>query len=431
MRTFTIAAGVLIILAFLIATYTTIAGRDGERPEVAGLHPDPAEVTPDENAYLLFIAAAEAFVWPDDAKFVTDFLAGRSDADERLVSLIETNREALGLVARGTKMKRCVGPTVTAPEDFTMPGSDWMSLGRLLAARSRQERLAGRAAPAVDACAALLSFATLLQSEANILITYLIGQALLHPGLEQARDLACDAATPRPELDRLAGVLDRIGNLDVGFTRAIQGDYAFAVAEIDRVKGSEKGAAGLFGPDAVSLILSRRGPGYFFQPNKTKRILADIYREMIGNVPRPYSDMTWTNWDAALGLDGTRWRILFRPNAMGRVLLSVMAPMGDGTLLHLCKIKSTLSAARLTVALRRFHLDNGAFPADLQALVPSYLAAVPSDPFDGQPFRYLPEREIVYAVGLDGVDGGGAAPAKGTRGRTGDLVFDFGIRPGR
>jgi hypothetical protein len=44
--------------------------------------------------------------------------------------------------------------------------------------------------------------------------------------------------------------------------------------------------------------------------------------------------------------------------------------------------------ARLDVALRLYQLDHGRPAADLESLVPDYLPELPTDPFDGRPFRY-------------------------------------------
>ena len=41
-------------------------------------------------------------------------------------------------------------------------------------------------------------------------------------------------------------------------------------------------------------------------------------------------------------------------------------------------------------------------------LCPDYLTAVPTDPFDGQPFRYVLKRKIVYSVGEDLQNDGGS-----------------------
>ena len=50
---------------------------------------------------------------------------------------------------------------------------------------------------------------------------------------------------------------------------------------------------------------------------------------------------------------------------------------------------------------RRAH--NGALPTDLNELVPTYLPALPRDPFDGQPLRFKPRTTgyVVYSIGSD------------------------------
>ena len=49
---------------------------------------------------------------------------------------------------------------------------------------------------------------------------------------------------------------------------------------------------------------------------------------------------------------------------------------------------SVLGAAELAVALRRYRLDRGAYPDDLTPLVPTYLPAVPLNPFSARPPDY-------------------------------------------
>jgi hypothetical protein len=46
----------------------------------------------------------------------------------------------------------------------------------------------------------------------------------------------------------------------------------------------------------------------------------------------------------------------------------------------------------------------------IKCLVPSYLDAIPTDPFDGHAIRLAikGDRWIIYSVGPDGVDNGGA-----------------------
>jgi hypothetical protein len=62
------------------------------------------------------------------------------------------------------------------------------------------------------------------------------------------------------------------------------------------------------------------------------------------------------------------------------------------------------------IALARCHLRDGKFPAELDALVPQFLSAVPIDPMSAKALRYRPNGDgsfTLYSVGEDGRDDGG------------------------
>ncbi len=71
------------------------------------------------------------------------------------------------------------------------------------------------------------------------------------------------------------------------------------------------------------------------------------------------------------------------------------------------------SALEIVLAAQAFRRDTGAFPESLDQLVPEYLQAVPLDPCDlnGGRLHYRrddPNRVIVWSIGMDGNDDGGA-----------------------
>lgn len=59
-------------------------------------------------------------------------------------------------------------------------------------------------------------------------------------------------------------------------------------------------------------------------------------------------------------------------------------------------------------AIERYRADKGSYPDTLQALVPTYLAKLPEDPYSGEPPRYekAPTHRL-WSVGPDQQDGGG------------------------
>jgi hypothetical protein len=103
-------------------------------------------------------------------------------------------------------------------------------------------------------------------------------------------------------------------------------------------------------------------------------------------------------------------------------LIEKMAPnfsvndldLGSGMSLYV--IKKAICAQVLrqmaitAIALQRYRLQTGNFPADLAALIPTYLPALPRDGMDGKTLRYKLQPKggfVLYSVGLDGKDDGG------------------------
>ena len=64
----------------------------------------------------------------------------------------------------------------------------------------------------------------------------------------------------------------------------------------------------------------------------------------------------------------------------------------------------------LQLALRAYHLENGAYPRELAALTPRYLSAIPADPFgNGELVRYriAGANYVLWSIGPDERDDGG------------------------
>jgi len=72
------------------------------------------------------------------------------------------------------------------------------------------------------------------------------------------------------------------------------------------------------------------------------------------------------------------------------------------------------------LALRLYEQSCGSLPERLDALVPQWIEAVPTDPYDGQPFRYARDRRLVYSVGSSRHD---------MEGRGGNVLFSVSQNP--
>jgi hypothetical protein len=90
--------------------------------------------------------------------------------------------------------------------------------------------------------------------------------------------------------------------------------------------------------------------------------------------------------------------------------LSTFGPHYPKLLVKGLAVEVQTQAVIVLIAARLYEMDHGEFPADMAALVDAgYLDAVPVDPFDGAPLRYLltDDEVVVYSVGENATDDGG------------------------
>jgi hypothetical protein len=104
-------------------------------------------------------------------------------------------------------------------------------------------------------------------------------------------------------------------------------------------------------------------------------------------------------------------RKLAEPKQMLPPLLEGLTRSTDWTKLvrRFHRAQAAQRCAETAMAAERYRLAEQRWPDNLNALVPRFLAAVPADPFDGQPLRLrcLPDGIVIYSVGPDRTDDDG------------------------
>lgn len=145
---------------------------------------------------------------------------------------------------------------------------------------------------------------------------------------------------------------------------------------------------------------------------KGHQVLTDTMRQIATN--GVFGDAL-TNQDAELERLGiSKLNSSFDSIFTGKTDYHNMLSESVVTLTGLSRKVMRIEAARQSVitviALKRYQLKHGNYPADLNSLVPEFLASVPLDPVDGQPLRYRLNADgtfLLYSVGEDGNDDGG------------------------
>jgi len=90
------------------------------------------------------------------------------------------------------------------------------------------------------------------------------------------------------------------------------------------------------------------------------------------------------------------------------ILRMIMPALSRVTTIDIRTI-AQLRTAQVGLAIERYRLATGSLPKTLAELVPTYLDAIPKDPFDGKDLRYkkLEAGFVVYSIGEDGNDDSG------------------------
>jgi hypothetical protein len=120
----------------------------------------------------------------------------------------------------------------------------------------------------------------------------------------------------------------------------------------------------------------------------------------------------------------TPWRQVLSNWTIPGICQSVEYYLGD---------MAFLRCAVTALAAERFRRDRGRWPIRLDDLVPAYLDKVPLDPYDGQPLRYrsVADGVLIYSVGPDERDNGGACNREDIKAPGTDLVFRLWNPPKR
>jgi hypothetical protein len=94
-----------------------------------------------------------------------------------------------------------------------------------------------------------------------------------------------------------------------------------------------------------------------------------------------------------------------------------------------------LRVTQAGLAIERYRLAEGRLPESLKDLIPTYMQAVPLDPYDGRSLKYrklvpsvvegLKTGYVVYSIGYDMTDEGGAERGRGRDAQGRALPWDI------
>lgn len=252
----------------------------------------------------------------------------------------------------------------------------------------------GNRAAALTDCLAILNLGQ-VYAEDPIIMAQLVRGAVLRLGIQVAERIACQLDCTAEEFETLQRVLDRASAAPAMLmaARGERGGTHDFLSAIESGDVSQDSLKETFGSERDVPLPS---------PRDARRLHVWALRyltEFVAIAREPAE--TWL--DSIRRLDERRPApAVDGAEAIRDFTLGTSKSLADSAG-NIMRSMTVLRAAATAMAMERYRLARGAWPADLGKLVPDFLTELPKDPFDGQPlrFRRTPDGAVIYSVGQD------------------------------
>jgi hypothetical protein len=114
-----------------------------------------------------------------------------------------------------------------------------------------------------------------------------------------------------------------------------------------------------------------------------------------------------------------------------QLLAAIMLSALDNIPRRATGAQTATDEAAIACALERFRLAKGQYPDSLKELVPQFISQLPNDVMSGEPYKYYRAddgRYVLYSVGWNGTDDGGAPGQTLFNDKGGDWVWQYPVK---
>ncbi len=390
----------------LVTWLMTFIVKDEPPPDVSDFTQQRVEIAPEDNALPLLIEAAGLVEAGDDVKTLAQLKPGDDLTVARKV--LAENADAL------RKLDEALSRPALQFEEFTslsqsIPyGKGLGDLGRLRIIEAAVLFEDGEETRALESLIETVNFGSRISSGEGVLIHWLIGVSIARQALAQLQRFAPASSLTSADYRALTGELERTSRLAASLPEAIRREFPGIAGAIDIVWKDPSKLRDVASGDAGSAPL-RLPVHALLRRNQSRRIWAEALREIMDAASHPNSESAGRTPTLQRFSSEHRNRLIFSTNAVGNVLLGIALPVYGSVQKHKSKIATDAQMTSTLLALRAWWLDHGVLPERLDELVPKYLPSVPLDDFDGEPLRYSREKRVLYSIGEDLIDNGGAS----------------------
>jgi hypothetical protein len=414
MRRFALALLVLpLVLAGAFAGWLAAHCRDLPGFDDADLQVERLALAPGADAYDLLDQATQALAWPAEDTWMRDAFTGEPGTRARVAALVSANERALELVDVALAT-----PQLQVPESALARGDlrdmlGWRRVVTLLCLRAWLDGETRNTSVALEGFVRAAELGKrMAEARGGTLAHMTTGLAARDESLRALRQFADRSPIEDEDARRTIAALGRLEIDAAAWRRAWYAEHRAArdrqLVLLRTPLLSERALAGARAPgqDELGRLLAWIPEGFVAQPNRTMDRLASLTRRFAAE-PR---DACLSDAPLMTALDTAEpapLRAYLLPNGLGEVWIDRFERGSRAVVARRCGADARLAGTRVHLALRAYHSDRGELPHTLDALVPTYLTAVPRDPFGGAPLRYSRERRLVWSIGRDGHDVGG------------------------
>jgi len=430
MKKILIVLGVIILITVAGGAYWAYQQIKSERSSVSQL-PATKDIAPiddsdlllskvmvvdSENAYFDLMKIDKVIYWPKEKdKTISDMIAGKI-WDVRLAQeLISKNTEAFSYFTDASLKPKYQDPATTdpaniGPNTILPPLNTWRHMSQLSAVRSLSLSKQGKDKEAMTEALRSVDIGQKMQNSQEGLIQHLVASAMKSVGLNATQKILATSKFKTSEFKEYTQNLDQYYKNEEGLTKAFKSERYVTFPAIDLMTAAiiykNKEAIDMINKFAVAGDITfdaKLMDSYHFEPNKTKLLVADSYRNLISDTNKPCWNMQGSNVKKMEIASPTE--LYATENALGIIISGEIASLLSG-ITKKCREDALVGATQTLFAIKAFKNDTKKYPITLDELVPKYLDAVPTDPFDGKPFKYSAEKKIVYSVGEGKQDSG-------------------------
>lgn len=300
---------------------------------------------------------------------------------------------------------------------------------RILTLRAGAELTLGQTESAVNDLELAFYLTDAIRPE-PVLISQLVRGAAAQLTLQPVWEGLADRHWSDAQLQHLERRLQQFDFLaDARF--ALRGERAFGNGIFVYVRNHPRGYGDLGMAEAgnesessmMGLLATLMPRGWFYLEQLNYNRLFTQWIEPGLDVPsRRVNPQTLAENEAAIGKSLSPGLALLTQH---RILSAMLLPALTRACQRFAYVQTMVDEAALACALERYRLANGRYPDSLAELAPKFVEKLPHDVITGEPLKYRRadnDRFVLYSVGWNGKDDGGATAVSGRSKTSRDLT---------